>query len=127
MDDNTMLGHLAPVVHPKNWDLIRMPMMRAVDGHYIVFVGDKLIRRYTDDTLPDALRGKLAMILASPQTWRDDHTVDKISIYTNSQSPELDEIGWRVSDSYFCLVVSRNILNSLIHGEQNGKDETAFG
>jgi len=118
-----MLGHLAPVVHPKNWDLIRVPMLRAVDGHYTVFVGDKMIRRYTDDTLPDALRGKLAMILASPQTWRDDHTVDKMSIYTNSQSPELDEIGWRVSDSYFCLVVSREILSSLIRGEQNGQDE----
>jgi hypothetical protein len=118
-----MLGHLAPVVHPKNWDLIRVPMMRVVDGHYTVFVGDKSIRRYTDDTLPDALRGRLAMILASPQNWRDDHTVDKMSIYTNSQSPELDEIGWRVSDSYFCIVVSRDILNSLIHGAQNGKDE----
>jgi len=118
-----MLGHLAPVVHPKNWDLIRVPMMRVVDGHYTVFVGDKMIRRYTDDTLPDALRGKLAMILASPQTWRDDHDVQKMDIYTNTQSPELDEIGWRVSDSYFCLVVSREILSSLIRGEQNGQDE----
>ena len=118
-----MLGHLAPVVHPKNWDLIRVPMLRAVDGHYVVFVGDKSIRRYTDDTLPDALRGKLAMILASPQTWRDDHEIQKLDVYTNKQSPELDEIGWRVSDSYFCLVVSREILSSLIRGEQNGQDE----
>jgi hypothetical protein len=121
-----MLGHLAPVVHPKNWDLIRVPMLRAVDGHYVVFVGDNTIRRYTDDTLPDVLRGRLAMILASPQTWRDDHDVDKLSLYTNNQSPELDEIGWRVSDSYFIFVVSRKILSSLIHGEQNGTNEGVF-
>jgi hypothetical protein len=118
-----MLGFLSPVVHPKNWDLIRVPMLRAVDGHYTVFVADKTIRRYTNDTLPDALRSKLAMILASPQTWRDDHDVDKLSLYTNNQSPELDEIGWRVSDSYFILVMNRKILNSLIRGEQNGQDE----
>jgi hypothetical protein len=98
-------------------------MLRAVEGHYVVFVGDKMIRRYTDGTLPDALRGRLAMILASPQNWRDDHDVLKLDIYTNNQSPELDEIGWRVSDSYFCFVVSRDILNSLINGIQDGQDE----
>jgi hypothetical protein len=124
MDDNTMLGHLAPVVHPKNWDLIRVPMMRVADGHYTVFVGDKTIRRYTDDTLPDALKSRLAMILTVPQMgWFHDHDLQKLNIYVNNHSPELDEIGWRVSDSYFCLVVSREILSSLIRGEQNGKDE----
>jgi hypothetical protein len=114
-----MLGHLSPVVHPKNWDLIRVPMLR-VDGNYTVFVGDNTIRRFTDDTLPDFLKSKLAMILASAQNFKYDHDVDKLSIYTNNQSPELDTVGWRVSDSYFCLVMGRGTLNSLKHGVQYG-------
>ena len=118
-----MLGHLSPVVHPKNWDLIRVPVMR-VDGNYTVFVGDNAIRRFTDDTLPDALRSKFAMILASVQNFKYDHDVDRLSIYTNNQSPELDEVGWRVSDSYFCLVVSREIMETLKHGEQYGPTQS---
>ena len=119
-----MLGHLSPVVHPKNWDLIRVPMLRAAEGHYTVFVGDNMVRRYNDNTLPDKLKTKIAMILASPQNFIDDHAVDQLRVYTNHYSPELDEVGWRVSDSYFCLVLSREILDSLKHGEQNGQDET---
>lgn len=99
-------------------------MLRAAEGHYTVFVGDNMVRRYNDNTLPDKLKTKIAMILASPQKFIDDHAVDQLRVYTNHQSPELDEVGWRVSDSYFCLVLSREILDSLKHGEQNGQDET---
>lgn len=115
--------NLAPIVHQKKWDLVRVPMLRAVDGHYVVFVGDKMVRRYDDNTLPDALKSNLAMVLASPQRFVSDHEVGNMAIYTNNQSPELDEIGWRVSDSYFCMVVSRDTLNSMKGGTLNGKDE----
>ena len=114
-----MLGHLSPVVHPKNWDLIRVPVMRA-DGHYVVFVGDRTTRMFTESTLPDLLKTKMAMILASEGQCKRDHEVDKLSVYTNNQSPELDEVGWQVSPSYFCFVMSRGNLDSLIRGELNG-------
>jgi hypothetical protein len=94
--------------------------MLRIGGNYTVFVGDNTIRRFTDDTLPDFLKSKLAMILASSQNIKHDHDVDKLDIYTNSQSPELDTVGWRVSDSYFCLVMDRETLNSLKHGAQYG-------
>lgn len=115
--------NLAPIVHQKKWDLVRVPMLRAVDGHYVVFVGDKMVRRYDDNTLPDVLKSNLAMVLASSQRFVSDHEVGNMAIYTNNQSPELDEIGWRVSDSYFCMVVSRDTLNSMKGGTLNGKDE----
>lgn len=115
--------NLAPIVHQKKWDLVRVPMLRAVDGHYVVFVGDKMVRRYDDNTLPDVLKSNLAMVLASSQRFVSDHEVGNMAIYTNNQSPELDEIGWRVSDSYFCMVVSRDTLNSMKGGTLNGKNE----
>ena len=114
-----MLGHLSPVVHPKNWDLIRVPVMRA-DGHYIVFVGDRTTRMFTENTLPDMLKAKMAMILASDSLCKRDHEIYKMDVYTNHQSPELDEVGWQVSPSYFCLVMSRENLSSLISGGLNG-------
>jgi hypothetical protein len=114
-----MLGHLSPVVHPKNWDLIRVPMLRT-DEHHVVFVGDKTTRIFTEDTLPDVLKTKMAMILASDGKYKHDHDIYKLDVYVNKQSPELDEVGWRVSDSYFCLILSRENLDSLTHGELNG-------
>jgi hypothetical protein len=114
-----MLGSLSPVVHPKHWHLVRVPVMRAVDEHYTVFVGDRTVRRYNDDTLPDALKSKLAMILAHDGGFKDDHVLDNITLYTNNQSPELDEVGWRASHSYFCLILDRETLDSLKGGTQN--------
>lgn len=117
-----MLGHLSPVVHQKNWDLIRVPVIRA-DGHYTVFTGDSTTRMFTEDTLPDVLKSKMAMILASEGRYKRDYEVYRLDVYTNNQSPELDEVGWQVSPSYFCLVVSREIMNSLKHGALNGTSQ----
>ena len=50
-----LIGELSPVVHPKKWDLIRLPV-RKVSNEYIVYVADGFHRIYTDDTLPDVLK-----------------------------------------------------------------------
>lgn len=114
-----MTRSLSPVVHPKNWDLVRVPMARGADDHYTVFVGDRTVRRYTDDTLPDALKSKLAMILAHEGAFKDDHDLDNISLYTNNQSVELDEVGWRASHSYFVLILDRLTIDTLKGGGLN--------
>jgi len=111
---------LSPVVHTKNWGLIRVPVMRVADEHYTVFVGDRTVRRYTDDTLPDALKSKMAMILGHEGAYiEDDHDLDNISLYTNNQSVELDDVGWRASRSYFILILDRLTLDSLKGGGLN--------
>jgi hypothetical protein len=75
---------------------------------------------FTEDTLPDMLKAKMAMILASDGRCKHDHEVYKMDVYTNNQSPELDEVGWQVSPSYFCLIMNRENLKSLIRGGLNG-------
>jgi hypothetical protein len=122
MDGNTMLSeNLAPVVHQWNWDLVRVPVRRVAD-HYIVFVADGYHRRYDEETLPDELKTKMAMILASEskQEALPDHKLQKLTLYTNNQSDALDEVGWRASESYFCLAVTRPTL-ALMRGENNGE------
>ena len=114
-----LIGELSPVVHPKNWDLIRLPV-RKIDDNYIVYVADGYHRIYTDDTLPDVLKSKFAMILAngSPEYLHDSKML-RLTLYTNTFSPELDEVGWRASNTYFCLVVDRPTLESLKGGTLN--------
>jgi hypothetical protein len=114
-----LIGELSPVVHPKRWDLIRLPV-RRVNDEYIVYVADGFHRIYTDDTLPDVLKSKFAMILANGGgTFVPDSKVLRFTLYTNTFSPELDEVGWRASDTYFCLVVDRLTLESLKGGTQD--------
>lgn len=114
-----LIGHLSPVVHPKQWDLIRVPLRRITD-RYIVYVADGLVRYYDEDTLPDPLKTKMAMILAAQQPeLMDEHRLQKLVVYINTMSDEFDTIGWRVSETYFCLILSRQILESLKGGTQN--------
>lgn len=114
-----LIGHLSPVVHPKQWDLIRVPL-RKLDDRYIVYVADGLVRYYDEDTLPDPLKTKMAMILAAQQPELiEEHRLQKLVVYINTMSDEFDTIGWRVSETYFCLILSRQILESLKGGTLN--------
>ena len=114
-----LIGELSPVVHPKRWDLIRLPV-RKVNDEYIVYVADGFHRIYNDDTLPDVLKSKFAMILANGGgAYVQDSKILRLTLYTNTDAPELDEVGWRASDTYFCLVVDRLTLESLKGGKQN--------
>ena len=114
------LENLAPVVHPYNWDLMRVPV-RKIEDHYIVFVADAYHRRYDEETLPDELKTKMAMILASPhEKVLPDLKLQKITLYTNNESEELDEIGWQASNTFFCVVLTRPTL-ALMRGEKDGE------
>jgi len=114
-----LIGELSPVVHPKRWELIRLPV-RKVNNEYIVYVADGFHRIYTDDTLPDVLKSKFAMILANGESANvPDSKILRLTLYTNTHAPELDEVGWRASKTYYCLVVDRLTLESLKGGIQN--------
>ena len=70
---NRFLNRLTPMGSQHDERLFRVPM-RRIDGDYILFVADFSRRIFTDDTLPDFIKHKVAMILASPTTyiWLDN-------------------------------------------------------
>jgi hypothetical protein len=124
MDGDTMLGHMSPVVHPKDWNLIRVPL-RKIGDKYDVFVSDDLVRHYDERTLPDVLKSKMAMILASPQpNLIPEDRLQKLNVYSVTM-PELALVGWRVSDTWFCLALDRLTLNSLKGGTLTKEKENA--
>lgn len=103
---------LTPVSHQWNLALVRVPM-RRIEDHFIVYVADGYHRRYDKDTLPDELKTKLAMILVTEHKIIPDHKLSKLELYSNNQSLELDEIGWRASESYYCMVLTRPTLMAM--------------
>lgn len=109
---------LTPVSHQWNLALVRVPM-RRIEDHFIVYVADGYHRRYDKDTLPDELKTKLAMILVTEHKIIPDHKLSKLELYSNNQSLELDEIGWRASESYYCMVLTRPTLMAM-RGENDG-------
>lgn len=99
-----------------------MPVIRE-DDKYIVYIGDRQTRIYDNDTLPDKLKVKFAMILSVPlrcAPLRDEEVRGMFDVVENIQLQELDDIGWRVSEHVFCLVLTRETLESLKGGELNG-------
>lgn len=115
-----LIGFLSPVVHQKKWDLIRVPL-RKINDRYVVYVADGLVRYYDEDTLPDLLKTKMAMILAaSHHRLESEARLQRMTVYLNPMSPDFDDIGWRVSETYFCLIVDRETLESMKGETQDG-------
>jgi len=105
-------AHLSPIVHSTNWALIRVPLIRE-NGTYIVYVGDNFTRTYSDRTLPDLIKMRMAMILASEQYVVKDGELLKNELYVNHGPVDLHDIGWRASDSYFCVVLPKEDLEDM--------------
>lgn len=113
-----MLNALTPVTHQWNLALVRVPL-RRVDDHFVLYVSDGYYRRYDKDTLPDEIKTKMAMILATDHKVIPDRDLGRLGVYENNQSDELDEIGWRASESFYCIVMPIDSLKAL-RGETNG-------
>ena len=116
-------NNLCPLVHQYNWLLYRVPLMRVGDDH-TVFLGNGKIRIYTPETLPDCIKHKLTMVLASPDVELWDESADWFGVHAvmqNNSAPHMNDIGWRASDSFFVVVISSEDLDSLV-GEVLNKE-----
>ena len=106
---------LSPVVHSTNMGLVRLPICK-VGNCYTVYVADRYQRNFDEDTLPDLLKSKFAMMLSADGNAIPDDKLYAAQVYVNNQSREMDDVGWRVSDTYFCAIVTREFLESLKGG-----------
>jgi hypothetical protein len=70
-----------------------------------MYVADKFTRVFDEQTLPDVVKTNIAMILARGDPIIHDHEVTQLSLMSMPVNSELKNIGWRVSDSWFCMVM----------------------
>ena len=92
------------------------------------WVGDKMVRYYDIHALPDELKENLAIVLAKndPALMTDDviSRSKGLYLYHHHHDPNiLSEIGWRVSDRYYVMIVSRETLN-LMRGEDDSRSKS---
>jgi hypothetical protein len=105
------------------------PVGSPIQGHYrvpvcslhdlyTVYVGDKFTRVFNSDTLPDEVKVKLTMINALPITnlyseeWVEN---SPLHIYTPPKNLTVgyEDVGWRVSETIYCLLLSESCLMSM--------------
>ena len=107
---------LCPLVHPYNWSLYRVPLRRIVDDH-TVFLGNGKTRIYTAESLPNCIKFKLTMVLASPDVALHDETKRDFGVHSlmqNNSAAHMNDIGWRASDTFFVVVIESEDLDFLI-------------
>lgn len=115
--------HLSPLVHPYDFRFYRIPIRRVGDGHFVYLGGGKS-RIYTSETLPDCIKYKLTMILASPNVaLHDEHdrSFGMFKLMQNNNAAHMNDIGWRASETFFVVIISSEDLDSLL-GEALVKD-----
>lgn len=119
-----MLDNLVPLVHQTMWELHRVPMRKiGKERAYLMHVKEGVNRIWTDETMPDFIKTKLTMILASQvKEPIPDDELDRIELYINHDNPELSEVGWQASESMFIIVMTDEELRSL-WGEQINKEK----
>ena len=112
-----MLGTLSPVVHQYDYNLYRVPLRREGNS-YTMWVGDRFTRVFIDETLPDEVKSRMAMILARGFPLLFDHEVTHLSLMTTTEDNDFRDIGWQVSDMWFCIVLPAKVLMGLCGSHQ---------
>jgi hypothetical protein len=110
-----MFVPMAYVSHATEYEFAlkyRVPMWTA-DGEYSINVGQYETRYYTDETLPSEIKVSVAMINAFPFKPLADWEVTDYTVYVNTQDSKLDDIGWRVTQKMYVIVMERSSLDHM--------------
>lgn len=106
---------------------MRVPVC-VVENLYDIYVGEDQVIRCTEDKLPDIIKVRLAMVKAGPQSdiWQilnvsASHIFNPICVEEHMRN-----VGWRASEHYYCLILSRKEMNEL-EGERIHLRGNTFG
>ena len=113
-------NQLSPMVSQYDWNLYRVPL-RKIENNYRIYVADFFTRDFDEYTLPDEIKTKMAMILASPQQIMKDDDVSLLELMSTPKEEGYREIGWRTSDTYFVVVLTYRTLCLLRGGIIDGE------
>ena len=103
---------LSPMGHEIGKGLYRVPVHIENEQH-TVYVGDNHKRMFDADSLPDFMKHKLAIITVSDQgELLDERHLTRLRIFETKRG-DLECIGWRVSSSFYIVIMTDGELESL--------------
>ena len=117
------IDELEPLPHEKLKNHHRVPV-KYIEPNYIVFVGYKYTRTFTENTIPDCVMSKLTMAKASGKKYISDNMVNQLSIFYYEHDDGMGDIAWRVSDTYYVVVLDERELRSLFGEESDTRSES---
>jgi hypothetical protein len=116
-----MKENLSPIVHQYTSNLYRVPLCKQ-ENHYKMYVGDGYTREFDENSLPDEIKIKMAMILARSKQVMYDHELTHLRLMSTIKDDDLAEIGWQASESMFIVVMPITSLMKLRGEEHEGND-----
>lgn len=112
MEHGLIVQSLSPMGHEFGDRLYRVPV-HIKDEQHTVYVGDNHKRMFDADSLPDFMKHKLAMITVSGHgELLSDRELTRLHLFA-TKIGELECIGWRVSESFYVVVMTDDELESL--------------
>jgi hypothetical protein len=112
IEGGRVVHSLSPMGHEFGEGLYRVPV-HIQDEQHTVYVGDNHTRMFDADTLPDFMKHKLAMVTVSGQgELLNDFAVTRLRLFETKKG-DLECIGWRVSSSFYVVIMTDAELESL--------------
>ena len=117
------LDELEPLPHETLKNHHRVPV-KYIEPNYIVFVGYKYTRTFTEKTIPSNILAKLTMARASGKKYISDNMVTQLSIFYYDHDDSMGDVAWRVSETLYVVVLDERELRSLFGEESDTRSES---
>lgn len=111
------MGNLVPLEHPKNRDLLRVPV-KVTKERYRVFVGKQSSRLFRGETMPPNILSKIVMANTVCTQYQSDKDMYEYDLYICKGGDAMSDIGWRASESMYIVVLTQDELNELKGGKE---------
>lgn len=111
---------LSPIQHATMSDHHRVPVA-FINGKYEIYVGDRMVRIFTPETLPDNIKSLITMIRAGQEPPHASTDFAILSgMYDHPRNSNFYEIGWYVTSELFIVVIPTKDLTYLKGDQYNG-------
>jgi hypothetical protein len=107
---------LEPVETTKEETLYMVPIIRSTNK-YEVFIGKKYLRIFNDDNLPNYIRSPITLAQVASTDYHNDDAITNWDLFL-CRVPNMDYVGWRVSESLYIVVLNEENLTTL-RGERH--------
>lgn len=112
----TSLAPIKDSTQPGHWIVY---VKRTLSDHFVIYVDKKYNRRFSLKDLPTEIKEKLVLI----------HSLDSRAFEVVDIPEELEDIGWRIDDTWYQFVLSEKLLDELKGSASNdalkeGADDT---